>query len=204
MSGPEESEDSYEHYCVDCTAVVNSKDKVCGTCGADVSQFIKNDEGEEPELDAQSADIDLIPNERIISTRRGLIVTSHRVRSESQSWGVSQIKSIMLEELASCVVTRLSYPVLLVLAALVFFVGVIAGMNNDAIQLFIGTIIGTAGLVAIYFATRQQILLLESSGTEIKVNVEAVNLIDLRELIDEIERAKNERYITRCRTSAPR
>jgi hypothetical protein len=199
MNSPGESEDSYEHYCIDCTAVVRPQDKVCGNCGADISQFIESDpdSGEDPDLDVGESVV-LLSNERIISTRVGLILTSHRVRSESQAWGFSQIKSIMLEELASCVVTRLSHPILLVLAAVGLLSGMIALLNNrDAIQFLISAIILASVLVAIYFASRQQVLLLESNGAAIRINVQAENLLELRALINEIEGAKDARYLMR-------
>lgn len=110
---------------------------------------------------------------KILSNRRGLILTTHRIRYQSEVWGSSQIKSIMLEELASCVVTRSSNPVLLVSAALCFLVGIInATHNRDAAPPLIGALVLASVLVRIYFATRQQILLLESGGTTITARVE--------------------------------
>jgi hypothetical protein len=197
MSRRESDDDSFEHYCVDCKAIVNPYDKICANCGADISKFIEDEDSDEDSvLEAESFFEELLPNEKILSNRRGLTLTTHRIRYQSEVWGSSQIKSIMLEELASCVVTRSSNPVLLVLAALCFLVGIIIATNNrDAAPPLIGALVLASVLVGIYFATRQQILLLESGGTTITATVEVANMIELRGLIDEIEAAKNERYL---------
>lgn len=39
-----ESEDVYDHYCVDCKSIVKPQDKVCANCGADISEFIEENE----------------------------------------------------------------------------------------------------------------------------------------------------------------
>lgn len=196
MSLKEPDYDSFEHYCVDCRAIVNSYDKICASCGADISKFIEDEESDEEALEAEGFFEEFLPNEKILSNRKGLTLTTHRIRYQSEVWGSSQIKSIMLEELASCVVTRSSNPVLLVLAALCFLVGIVFSLNNrDAAPLLIGAIVLASVLVVVYMTTRQQVLLLESGGTTISASVEVANMIELRGMIDEIEAAKNERYL---------
>jgi RNA polymerase subunit RPABC4/transcription elongation factor Spt4 len=39
-----ESEGVYDYYCVDCKSIVNPRDKVCANCGADISEFIEENE----------------------------------------------------------------------------------------------------------------------------------------------------------------
>ena len=123
--------------------------------------------------------MNLMSNERILleSDPKGLILTTHRVRSEDEGLGNAQIKSIMLEELASCAIIQASNNVLLVLAALCVLIGlfITAGGRVDAapfvISLFIAGI-----LVAAYFASRQQVLALASAGTTIRTNTKGMKL----------------------------
>ena len=44
MSERESDESAYEYFCVDCKAMVNPADKTCTNCGADISEFIEEDE----------------------------------------------------------------------------------------------------------------------------------------------------------------
>jgi RNA polymerase subunit RPABC4/transcription elongation factor Spt4 len=40
----EESVSEYDYYCVDCEGAVKPEDKVCPHCGADISEFVEEDE----------------------------------------------------------------------------------------------------------------------------------------------------------------
>ena len=44
MMNEQESESEYDYYCVDCKAAVSPQDRVCASCGADISEFIEEDE----------------------------------------------------------------------------------------------------------------------------------------------------------------
>ena len=61
----------------------------------------------------------LMPNESILleSERKMLILTTHRIRYQSEAVGSAEIKSIMLEELASCAMVQSSSVALLLIAA---------------------------------------------------------------------------------------
>ncbi len=44
MNERESDDITYDYYCVDCKALVNPQDKICATCGADISEFIEESE----------------------------------------------------------------------------------------------------------------------------------------------------------------
>ncbi|HEY6348288.1 MAG TPA: hypothetical protein VI636_02650 [Candidatus Angelobacter sp.] len=66
-----------------------------------------------------------LPGERLLlqSDNNAFVLTSHRVRFETQMTGLKKVTSIMLEELSACEITTMSKPWLLVLAAVVFLAG---------------------------------------------------------------------------------
>lgn len=69
--------------------------------------------------------MELLPQERLLleSDNGTLKLTTHRLRYEARAGGEMNIKSIMLEELASCAVTRSSQPILIVLALICLLIG---------------------------------------------------------------------------------
>jgi len=142
--------------------------------------------------------MNLMTNEKILleSDPKGLILTTHRIRSEDEAVGNAQIKSIMLEELASCAIVQSSNNMLLVLAALCLFIGfvIIASSRGGAEPLVLGFVIALV-LVLAYFASRQQVLALASAGTTIRTNTKGMKLQAVKQFMDRVEAAKNERYL---------
>lgn len=136
--------------------------------------------------------MNLMPSEKVLleSDGRILVLTTHRVRYEAEALGSGEIKSIMLEELASCAMTRTSSPIFLIIAAICFIAGA-----------YIGGSVTTGGIVlaliflVIYFVTQKQSLLLASAGTTITFDTRGMNTEDIKKFIDRTEAAKNERYL---------
>src|SRR5690242_10212902 len=95
-----------------------------------------------------------------------MTLTTHRVRFERKGTGFATIKSIMLEELASCAVLRESYPWLLILAVVVMLTGILAAAQVGA-GAFIGGGVVALLLVLAYFGSQQQVIHLASAGTTI-------------------------------------
>jgi hypothetical protein len=147
--------------------------------------------------------MNFIPGESIVleSDSKKLILTTHRIRLRTQGLGRAQIKSIMLEDLASCAMTRTTNPILLILAALAFIAGLVVASSNrgDAAGLGAGAFVAVI-LVVAYFVTQTQVLALASAGATITVGTKGMNLGDVEKLIDRIETAKNERYLIGKRT----
>jgi hypothetical protein len=131
----------------------------------------------------------------IESDNNVLVLTTHRVRYDAIGKGSgwadrTELVSIMLEELSSCAITRTSYPLLLLLA--------LAGLVL-AILVEGGSIVGIALAVLFaggFFLSQRQVLLLTSSGGgKIQINTANMSLQAVREFVDEIESAKNQRFI---------
>jgi hypothetical protein len=194
----DESEDPYEHFCLDCGAVIDPQAKNCATCGADITEFIETDDDSDEETAEHSLFIKNLHDERILfeSDSQFFVLTTHRIRLETSAWGISQITSIMLEEISSCANTRTSKPLLLVLATLFFLAGAYASFNAiEPGPALIGAIVITAIFVIIYVLTRRQILEIASAGATMRLRIEGMSIDEVKELIDRIEIVKNERYL---------
>lgn len=137
------------------------------------------------------------PNERVLieSDNKTLVLTTHRVRYDAIGKGGgwadrTELVSIMLEELAACAITRISYPVLLLLALGGLLLALVSRDN---------AIIGVA--LAILFAggfilsQRQVLLLISSGGGKIQVNTGGMSLQAIRDFVDEVEKAKDARFL---------
>jgi len=147
-----------------------------------------------------------LPTERIIAEapgRVGLVLTSHRVRLDVKKWGQVETVSIMLDELASCGVTGISYPGLLVAAPAALIIGLAVGVSSAQVL----GVVGALALVAAYFLTRRRDLALTSAGDSIRIRTgRRMSVEAAASFIDSVEEAKDLRYIFRERApflSAP-
>src|SRR6266511_1092753 len=100
-----------------------------------------------------------LQNETVLleSAGKTLILTSHRVRYQTEAMGSAEIKSIMLEELASCAMVRSSNIILLILAGICLILGVLvaaSGPRNEGALIF--AVLLAVVLVFGYFASRRQ------------------------------------------------
>jgi hypothetical protein len=125
-----------------------------------------------------------------------LTLSTHRVRYESDSLGSAEIKSIMLEEIASIAMVRSSNVAFLILAAICLLVGFVVAANDPRMEgaLIIGVIAGIV-LAVLFFASRRQVLSLASAGVTITVNTQGMKVADVKEFIDRTEAAKNDRFL---------
>lgn len=141
--------------------------------------------------------MNLLPNEKIIieSDNNTLILTTHRVRYDAIGKGGgwadrTELVSIMLEELASCAITRISYPMLLLLALVGLLLAVL--VEDRAI---VGIAIAVLFAGGFFMSQRQVLLLTSTGGGKIQINTGNMTLQAVREFIDEVEKAKNERFL---------
>ena len=137
-------------------------------------------------------------NETVLLETEGkrLILTTHRVRYQTEAMGSAEIKSIMLEELASCAMVRSSNIILLILAGICLALGVLvaaSGPRNEG-ALLVGVLLALVFVIA-YFASRRQVLALASAGTTISVNAQGMKLEAVKHFIEQTEAAKNSRYL---------
>jgi hypothetical protein len=138
----------------------------------------------------------LLPGEHILYEASGGIVkvTTHRIRYDWQESGTGVIKSIMLEEVASCTVTRQSSPWLSAVAAICVLGGLIAEAGSERGALVGGLFLGAIFWIA-YWLTRKQVITIASARATIFLNAKSWPLEEVRELLDLIEAAKNTRYL---------
>jgi hypothetical protein len=138
----------------------------------------------------------LLPGERVLfeSECGRLKFTTHRIRYDRQGGGTGTIKSIMLEEIASCAMTRLTRPWLLILAALCVLAGLISSIQGGIGAFVAGFVFGLVFAIA-YLLGREQVVAIASAGATIHLNTKNWDLVELRDLLDRIEAAKNARYI---------
>jgi hypothetical protein len=149
----------------------------------------------------------ILPGETILygSPEAGFVITSHRIRIDSKSWGQAQVTSIMLEELCSAEVKYSSQPLLFVLAFLLLLLGgastiwaytrQVSGILSllRLIPLCSGMLLAL-GLVFIYFMSRRLTLVLASAGASIVLDGMRLGMETTRQLIDTIESAKDYRF----------
>ena len=146
--------------------------------------------------------MNLMPNESVLleSEGKSLILTTHRVRYQVEAFGNAAIRSIMLEELASCALVRSSNIILLVLAGICFVLGLLVAAGGRRMEgaLVIGVILAVVFVIA-YFASRRQVLALASAGTTIMVSTQGMKLEVAKQFIERTEAAKNARYLLLAR-----
>jgi hypothetical protein len=138
-----------------------------------------------------------LPGEKILmeSDNKTLVLTTHRVRYDAigkgKGWADrAELISIMLEEVASCAITRISYPFLLWLALLGLALAILA---QDRALIGLAIAILSAGG---YILSRRLMLLITSSGGgQIQINIGGMSLQAVRDFVDEIEKAKNQRFL---------
>jgi len=138
-----------------------------------------------------------LPGERVLyeSPSGHFKLTTHRVRYDRQDRGSGKIKSIMLEEIASCAMTRLTHLWLLILAALCVFGGLIGSIQGGVVAFVAGALLGLLFALA-YLLSGEQVVAIASAGTTIFLNTKSWSLAEVRELLDRIEAAKNARNFT--------
>jgi hypothetical protein len=142
--------------------------------------------------------MNFMPNETVLfeSEGKSLILTTHRVRYQFEAMGNAEMRSIMLEELASCAMVRNSNIIFLVLAGICLVLGIFfaAGGRDSQGAMIIGVLLAIVFVIA-YFALRRQVLALASAGTTISVNVRGMKLETAMQFIEQTEAAKNARYL---------
>ena len=145
---------------------------------------------------ANQSNIKLLPGERVLieDIDGMLVLTTHRVRFSQQGRGQSIFTSITLDAVASCGLTTVSYPRLLLLAVLVIL-GAIWYGNASSQNSGLASMIAFVGvvLIALYFSTRKGVLKIASAGDAISVKSKGISREKLVEFIETVEQAKVQR-----------
>jgi len=143
--------------------------------------------------------MNLLPQESILkeSSGKSLVVTTHRVRLQAETFGGARIQSIMLEEIASCALVKSSQPLFLILAGVSIVISLLAGGNarRDSGSVIVIGVIIAAVFVLVYFVSQQQVIAFASAGTTIRANTKGMALEVAKDFIHTAEHAKNERYL---------
>lgn len=182
-----------EYYCPACNAPVNPDATACPNCGLAFDTSTED----EALIDSGEAFTQLLPEEKVLYSARGLTVTTHRVRSTAAGSGNAEVTSIMLDELASCNVLRTSNPLLLMIAGFGLLIAVIAFLQNaqsNTVFIIAGLVVAVI-FVLLFYLTRQQVLELASAGAAIRIADMGMSVTKVKSLFDLIESAKDERYM---------
>lgn len=133
------------------------------------------------------------------SLDKQVVLTSHRIRQECKLWGEFHLKSIMLEDITSCEYTRTSSPTILVLSIVLASFGFISACFGDYEMIRLGALIFLMGLVFIilYLLTNRKRLIISSPTCKITMKTKRMKDESIKEFIEKLEKAKNERYLKR-------
>jgi Peptidase M50B-like len=129
------------------------------------------------------------------SNSLGLTLTNYRVRYQTKALGSGSIKSIMLEEIASCSMVHTSNPILLIFAGVFLLIGILLALTRSEQGLILGIILAVVFAI-IWAVTRRQVLSFASAGAVIIVNVAGIKPEEIESFIDRTEKVKNERFFS--------
>ena len=137
------------------------------------------------------------PDEKVLveADNNTLILTTHRIRYDAIGKGGgwadrTELVSIMLEEVGACAITRLSYPLLLLLA----LGGVLLAILVED-RALVGIALAVLFAGGFFLSQRQVLLITATGGSKIQVNTGGMALQAIRDFVDEIEKAKNQRFM---------
>ena len=140
--------------------------------------------------------MNILPGEKVLveSDNQTLVLTTHRVRYDAIGKGGgwadrTELVSIMLEELSSCAITRISYPILLLLA----LAGLVLAMLVED-RAIVGIALAAFFAGGFFLSQRQVLLLTSAGGARIQVDTSSMTLQAIREFVDEVEQAKDQRF----------
>jgi hypothetical protein len=133
--------------------------------------------------------MELLPGERKISEASNgtVVLTSHRIRLDR---GTRAFASICLDQVASCSIATRSYPILLLLAAVVWLAAFqMAGERMTTIPFLSGAVLG-AIIVLAYIVSRQQAITIATCGGSIRLQTRGMSRAACVQFIDDLESAR--------------
>jgi len=144
--------------------------------------------------------MNLFKDEQILTstTENIVVLTTHRIRSNNNyGWGQRSTTSIMLEKISSIQLTYKSYPILLIVAALLALASF--AMYNQRMangEMFV-PLLFVIICVIVYFTTRKHVCAIASDGGA-KIMFETNNMRkeELFNFIDKVEQAKHNKSHT--------
>jgi hypothetical protein len=133
--------------------------------------------------------MELLPGERKVSEASNgtVVLTSHRIRLDRGTRGFT---SICLDQVASCSIATRSYPVLLVLAAVVWLAAFqLAGERMTTIPFVSGAVLGGI-IVLVYILSRQQAITIATCGESMRLETRGMSRSACVQFVDDLERAR--------------
>jgi hypothetical protein len=174
----------------------------CWNCGTTAAGVLANASGRTifgvatETRNAQSDTVGALAltDERTLASfgKGAITLTTHRVRLEHESFGRSVLNSMMLDQVSACAVAEISYPLLLVVAALLL-VGSIAMSNGENNGWMVG-LLGAVGFGVAYLLSRREVIVIGSPSAEIRLDMVGNSQGAAREFIEKLENAKDARY----------
>jgi hypothetical protein len=141
--------------------------------------------------------MNLLPEEEILSNNEilGLTLTSHRIRSQTDSFNTNFMTSIMLENVASISVARFTNPWLIGTGFFSIFIGFLSA-NNSSTSLGLFLLIGVCLFIAYFLSIKKVIEIASSGGVVIRKPISVdTSMKQVHQLIEKIEDAKDARYM---------
>ena len=127
------------------------------------------------------------------SDNNTLILTSHRVRLNSNTSGRIEIISIMLDAISSCRLVRLENPLLMWLGLCFLAIGgmgIVSGRSEIGFMVVVGIV-----FLLIYAFTVKQVLEFASPSATIRLDARQMKHDEAKRFIDAVEKARNTRMV---------
>lgn len=136
----------------------------------------------------------LIDGEQVVleSNERRLVLTTHRLRYLNEE---NKLYSVMLEEISSCQIWHSHHPGLIVFALIVLVTSLVLTRFGEAI-IVLGFCVFLF-LLILYLVNRKSILTVTFSGGCLNMPIKRLSFKQIEEFIDELEKAKNQRFLTK-------
>lgn len=148
--------------------------------------------------------MNLLSGEQICCEMNRLTLTNYRIRfnpNPEETGGEKRIISIMLEHVTSSRLCSVSQPATLIIGLLLIIIGLLGAAIVPKFAILAVIPIGIGGvLTLIYFLTRHNQLLISSPTISICCRIEKKSFGECEELLDKIENAINNRYLSRTFT----
>lgn len=147
----------------------------------------------------------LMQDEKIIleSDNKKLSLTTHRIRYiQNVGWGQTHITSMLLENLDACKMRHIVQKLWLYLAVLIVLIaGIVEGLKIRDMHPFVPSLILAVIFYFIFFITRKAVITLYAGDATADILTKGMSLEIITDFIDEVEKAKNKRYLLSNRSN---
>lgn len=142
--------------------------------------------------------MNLLPGEKIIleSDNKSLCLTTHRIRYALKTGREQNITSIMLEELDACKVQHLVQKTWLYFALITVLLSVLGQvLNIRGLHPLLPGLILAGFFYFMFFITRKAVITIYAGCASADILTKGMSLETVTDFINEVEKAKNKRYL---------